>query len=181
MNEAELLEGCKCGKKEAFEALYKLYSQRMYGVCYRYVGDDAARDVMHDGFLKVFSSIGQLRASDLPTFRTWITRVMVTTSLLYLRSRKNNFFLSIDDLKEEMQPIDEEEIISLPTDTLMKFIAELPVGYRTVLNLSVFEGYSHKEIAQATGINEHSSSSQLHRAKCMLAKKIKEYLNQQSL
>ena len=63
----------------------------------------------------------------------------------------------------------------------MKFIAELPAGYRTILNLAVFEGMPHKEIAKTLGINEHSSSSQLYRAKCILAQKIKEYLTRQSL
>ena len=57
----------------------------------------------------------------------------------------------------------------------MLFIAELPEGCRTVFNLFVFEEKSHKEIAKLLGIKEHSSTSQLHRAKYLLAKKIKEY------
>ncbi|KDS32766.1 RNA polymerase sigma factor, sigma-70 family protein [Phocaeicola vulgatus str. 3775 SL(B) 10 (iv)] len=153
----------------------------MYGVCYRYVGEDSALDVMHDGFVKVFSAIGQLHATDLHGFRSWITRIMVTTSLHHLRKQKNSSFLSVDDLEENMQPVDEEDMISIPIETLMKFIAELPTGYRTILNLAVFEEMPHKEIAKTLGINEHSSSSQLYRAKCILAQKIKEYLTRQSL
>lgn len=181
MNDAELIAGCKAGKQEALEAIYRLFSRQMYGVCYRYVGDDTALDVMHDGFIKVFSTIGQLHATDLSGFKAWITRIMVTTSLLHLRQQKATAFLSVDDLEETMQPVDEEDITSIPIETLMKFIAELPTGYRTILNLSVFEGMSHKEIARTLGINEHSSSSQLHRAKCVLAQKIKEYLTRQSV
>ena len=106
---------------------------------------------------------------------------MVTTSLHHLRKQKTCFFLSVDDLEEDMQPVDEEDMISIPIETLMKFITELPAGYRTILNLAVFGGMPHKEIAKTLGINEHSSSSQLHRAKCVLAQKIKEYLTRQSL
>ena len=58
----------------------------------------------------------------------------------------------------------------------MEFVAELPEGCRTVFNLYVFEEKSHKEIAALLHIKEHSSTSQFHRAKCMLAKRIKEYL-----
>lgn len=181
MNDDELIKGCKAGKREALEALYKLFSRQMYGVCYRYVGDDAAQDVMHDGFIKVFSAIDQLHSTDLQGFKSWITRIMVTTSLHHLRKQKTNSFLSVDELEENMQPVDEEDMTLIPTETLMKFIAELPTGYRTILNLAVFEGIPHKEIAKTLGINEHSSSSQLHRAKCILAKKIKEYLTRQSL
>ena len=106
---------------------------------------------------------------------------MLTTSMHHLRNQKISSFLSVDDLEENMQPVDEEDMISIPIETLMKFIAELPTGYRTILNLAVFEGMPHKEIAKTLGINEHSSSSQLHRAKCVLAQKIKEYLTRQSL
>lgn len=179
MSDAELIEGCKAGKREALETLYKLYSRQMYGVCYRYVGDDYALDVMHDGFIKVFSTIDQLHATDLQGFKSWITRIMVTTSLHHLRKQKA-IFLSVNELEEDMQPVDEENMTLIPIETLMKFISELPTGYRTIFNLAVFEGIPHKEIAKTLGINEHSSSSQLHRAKCILAKKIKEYLTQQS-
>lgn len=179
MSETELIDGCKAGKKEAFEELYKLYSRQMYGVCCRYVGEDVAYDVMHDGFIKVFSSIGTFRASNLQAFKFWITRIMVNTSLQHLRNLKSNLFLPVDQLEEELEPVEEEDITLVPIDLLLKFIAELPVGYRMVLHLALFEGLSHKEIAQATGINAHSSSSQLYRAKSLLAEKVRAYLNQQ--
>ena len=69
MNDTELIEGCKAGKREALETIYRLFSRQMYGVCYRYVGEDSALDVMHDGFVKVFSAIGQLHATDLHGFQ----------------------------------------------------------------------------------------------------------------
>lgn len=63
MNDAELIEGCKAGKREALETIYRLFSRQMYGVCCRYVGEESALDVMHDGFIKVFSAIDQLHAT----------------------------------------------------------------------------------------------------------------------
>ena len=51
MNDAELIEGCKAGKREALETIYRLFSRQMYGVCCRYVGEESALDVMHDGCL----------------------------------------------------------------------------------------------------------------------------------
>jgi len=69
----------------------------------------------------------------------------------------------------------EQAAASIPLDVLQRFISELPVGYRTVFNLYVFEGLSHKEIAEQLGIKERSSSSQYHRAKTSLAKQIRAY------
>lgn len=84
-------------------------------------------------------------------------------------------------MTEEQLPdvADEDEITrlgyGLSEEELLGFVAELPDGCRTVFNLYVFEGRSHKEIAELLGIKEHSSTSQLHRAKYLLAKRIKEY------
>ena len=60
---------------------------------------------------------------------------------------------------------------------MKKVISELPDGYRTVINLHIFEGYPHKKIAELLGITESTSSSQLYFAKRALAKRIKELLN----
>ena len=55
-NEIELIEGCRAGKDSARKELYTLYSKQMLAVCYRYTGDvDAAHDVLHDGFIKIFT------------------------------------------------------------------------------------------------------------------------------
>lgn len=148
----------------------------MLAVCYRYTGDmDEAHDVLHDGFIKIFSNF---------TFRgecslaTWMTRVMMTQAIDYLR-RKQRFTQLV--VSEEQLPdvIDEASVAEsgsgLSEEVLMKFVAELPDGCRTVFNLYVFEEKSHKEIARLLHIKEHSSTSQLFRAKCLLAKRIKEY------
>ncbi len=175
-NEIELIEGCRAGKDSARKELYTLYSKQMLAVCYRYTGDmDAAHDVLHDGFIKIFTRF---------TFRgecalgTWVTRVMVTQAIDYLR-RKHRFSQLVVN-EEQLPDVQDEASIAesgsgLSEEVLMAFVAELPDGCRTVFNLYVFEEKSHKEIAELLHIKEHSSTSQLHRAKCMLAKRIKEY------
>ena len=171
-----MVEGCRAGDNAARKELYTLYSRQMLAVCYRYTGDmDEAHDVLHDGFIKIFSNF---------TFRgecslaTWMTRVMMTQAIDYLR-RKQRFTQLV--VSEEQLPdvIDEASVAEsgsgLSEEVLMKFVAELPDGCRTVFNLYVFEEKSHKEIARLLHIKEHSSTSQLFRAKCLLAKRIKEY------
>lgn len=148
----------------------------MLAVCYRYTGDmDEAHDVLHDGFIKIFSNF---------TFRgecslaTWMTRVMMTQAIDYLR-RKQRFTQLVVNEEQLPDVIDEASVAEsgsgLSEEVLMKFVAELPDGCRMVFNLYVFEEKSHKEIASLLHIKEHSSTSQLFRAKCLLAKRIKEY------
>lgn len=174
--EIELVEGCRAGDNAARKELYTLYSRQMLAVCYRYVGDiDEAHDVLHDGFIKIFSNF---------TFRgecslaTWMTRVMITQSIDYLRRKQrfNQLIVSDDHLPDVVDEAEAAESGSqLSEEILMQFVAELPDGCRTVFNLYVFEEKSHKEIARLLHIKEHSSTSQLHRAKSLLAKRIKEY------
>lgn len=149
----------------------------MLAVCYRYTGDmDAAHDVLHDGFIKIFTRFS-FRGEC--TLETWVTRVMVTQAIDYLR-RKQRFSSLV--VNEECLPDVSDETTEaagsgnrLSEELLMRFVAELPDGCRTVFNLYVFEEKSHKEIAGLLHIKEHSSTSQLHRAKSLLAKRIKEY------
>lgn len=175
-NENELIEGCRAGKEAARKELYTRYSKQMLAVCYRYTGDvDAAHDVLHDGFIKIFTHF-TFRGEC--TLSTWVTRIMVTQSIDYLR-RKQRFDRLV--LNEEQLPdIPDEASVAetgnrLSEEVLLSFVAELPDGCRTVFNLYVFEEKSHKEIAELLHIKEHSSTSQLYRAKSLLAKRIKEY------
>ena len=177
-NEIELIKGCKAGDNVARKKLYTLYSNKMLAVCYRYTGDmDAAHDVLHDAFIKIFTGFNFRGEASLST---WITRIMVTQSLDYLRKQKKISQTmereeQIPDIPDELQ--DRENANRISEEQLLAFVAELPDGCRTVFNLYVFEDKSHKEIADLLRIKEHSSTSQLHRAKSLLAKKIKEYLN----
>jgi len=103
--------------------------------------------------------------------------VMVNIALQYLRKNDvMNQSTPLEELPEEYEEPDASDVEAIPQKVLMQFIEELPVGYRTVFNLYTFEDKSHKEIAQALGINEKSSASQLFRAKSVLAKRVKEWI-----
>ncbi|GAE83662.1 RNA polymerase sigma factor [Bacteroides reticulotermitis] len=176
-NEIELIKGCRAGMDSARKELYTLYSKKMLAVCYRYTGDmDAAHDVLHDGFIKIFTNFTFRGESSLST---WVTRVMITQALDYLRRKKRFSLLVVNE--EQLPDIPDVNAsgggVGIAEEQLLAFVAELPDGCRTVFNLYVFEEKSHKEIAKLLHIKEHSSTSQLHRAKFLLARKIKEYRN----
>lgn len=180
-NDIELIEDCRAGKDSARKRLYTLYAQQMLAVCYRYTGDmDAAHDVLHDGFIKIFTRFTFRGECSL---RNWVTRVMVTQAIDYLRRQQRFAQLLVSeerlpDVPDEVAAV--EVGCALSEEVLMGFVAELPDGCRTVFNLFVFEEKTHREIAELLHIKEHSSTSQLHRAKSLLAKRIKEYTAHES-
>ncbi|MDR3119207.1 MAG: sigma-70 family RNA polymerase sigma factor [Mediterranea sp.] len=178
MEEFKLSEKCKQANNLARKELYELYAGRMFGVCLRYVGDrEAAQDLLHDSFLKIYASFDKFTWRGEGSLRAWMERVTVNTVLQHLR--RNDVLThttGLEGIEESYGEAELPDVETIPQNVLMDFIRELPDGYRTVFNLYTFEEKPHKEIARMLGINEKSSASQLFRAKGALVKKIKEYL-----
>lgn len=163
------------GDGSSMEELYRRHIGYLTAACSRYVtDDDAVRDILQTSFEKIFSSIGRFSYRGPGSLRAWMTRIAVNEALKYLRNRaKEDKALTCDipDIADEEPP----DTYDLPMPVLQEFIRTLPAGYRTVFNLFVFEEMSHKEIASVLGISESTSASQFHRARNMLARKIREY------
>lgn len=182
MEEQELAEHCKRGDRAAYKELYERYAGRLLNVCLRYTGNrDVAEDLLHDGFLKLFGSFDKFTWRGEGSLRAWMERVMVNIVLQYLRHNQAiGHPIPLDDASEAYDTPEASDIEAIPPEVLMELIRQLPAGYRTVLNLYVFEEKSHKEIASLLGINEKSSASQLARAKASLALKVREWIKNNS-
>lgn len=171
MAEAQLIEGCRKGERLAQKQLYETYSRKMMGVCLRYVNDrETARDLLQDGFAKVFTSMDSY--SGAGSFEGWMRKIFVNCALEYLR--KSDVLCESTDLDNtaELVQSDSSVISNMSAAELMKLVQELPAGFRTVFNLFAIEGYSHKEISDMLNITESTSRSQFTRAKQMLQKRI---------
>lgn len=171
MTEKQLIEGCKKGKRQAQKELYDIYSRKMMGVCLRYVNDrETARDLLQDGFVKVFTCIDSY--SEAGAFAGWVRKIFVNCALEYLRkSDVLREAADLDNAPELVQP-DSSAVSDMSAEELMNLVNELPVGFRTVFNLFAIEGYSHKEISDMLNITESTSRSQFTRAKQLLQRKI---------
>ncbi len=175
LTERQLTDDIRRGDTSAFRQLYLLYVKYLSAICSRYITDENDRkDILQEAFLKIWSSIGSFSYRGEGSLKAWMSKITVNLSLKHLRDSGKLHYEDIDSLKED---IAESEIDAgrVPTDTLMRFIRELPDGYRTVFNLFVVEGLSHKEIAKMLGIKENTSASQLFKAKAMMAEKIRNY------
>ena len=162
----------KDNEKEC-KAIYEKLAPKMMSLCLRYMGDrEDAKDVLQDGFVTLFSKIDSYSGEG--SFEGWARRIFVNTALMALR--KNDALKMSDSLESaaHLQGGEMSQMQSISYRELLAMIAELPSGYRTIFNMYVVEGYSHKEIAAALGIREATSRSQLMRARTMLQDKIRE-------
>ena len=164
------------GEKSAAREFYSLYADYLAGICSRYIDDeDDLKDVFQDALIHIFTHIGNFQYRGAGSLQAWVSKVMVNQSLKFLRAKQRHEFVQLDEDVTDVLDDDEPPVSDIPPDVIQQMLSRLPVGYRTVLNLYVFEGMSHKEIASMLGIKENSSASQLHRAKRLLAQMIKQY------
>ena len=178
-----IIDGCIAGERRSQQRVYELFYGKMMAVCLRYTKNhDQAKDILQDGFIKVFRSMEKFNREG--SFEGWIRRIMVNTAIDYFRRAKNAYLLlgeerSIEDFgdQDEEDTIEDEapeEVLDLKPADVINAMQKLTPAYRTVFNLYVFEEMTHKEIAELLGINIGTSKSNLAKAKHNLKKLLKK-------
>lgn len=170
----ELIAECLQNNRLAQKEMYERLSSRMFSVCLRYVGDkECAKDILHDGFITLFSKLGTFRGDG--SFEGWARRIFVTTALMYLR--KTDVLKRTEELDAPGVDLQISSTVAekLDASRLMKLIEQMPIGFRTVFNLFVIEEFTHSEIAKELNITEGGSRSQLSRARVWLKGKLKDF------
>ncbi len=174
MSIEQIIEGCKDGDMEARKGLYELFASRMLGVVRRYVKDIAtAEDLLHDGFIQLYTHIKEFRGEG--SFEGWTRRLFVNTALSYLR--KKNPLNSAEEVENigMNRNVAPNIIDQISADEIMKVIDSLPSGYKMIFNLHAIDGYDYTEIAQMMNISEATARSQYMRARGKLAEMIQRY------
>lgn len=161
--EAGIIKNCKSGKIKDQEILYKYFYSYAMGICLRYAYTKTdASEILNDSFLKVFNNINNF--NEELHFKPWLRKIIVNTAIDYYR--KNAKFNSMLEIEEaEREGFNIEAIDTLTYHDLIKILDDLPEPYRLIFNLYEIEGYTHKEIAEKTELNESTSRSYLARAK----------------
>lgn len=178
MTDHELISGCIKQDKACQEALYKRFYGKMMGVCLRYARDrDEARDMLQEGFIKVFTSLRNFASKG--SFEGWIRRIVVNTAVDHLRRNKHEYMIVSTvyaregDIPDHADELEEEDAINeLSEEQILAVVQKLSPAYRTVFNLYVIENFSHKEIAERLNISEGTSKSNLAKARFQLKKNL---------
>ncbi len=179
----ELIDGCLRGDRRHQQRVYELFYGKMMAVCMRYTKNtDQAKDILQDGFIKVFRSMEKFNQAG--SFEGWIRRIIVNTAIDHFRRSKNAYLLlgeerSIEDFgdsdeEDKIAEETEEDVWDLKPADVINAMQKLTPAYRTVFNLYVFEELTHKEIADMLGINIGTSKSNLAKAKHNLKKLLRK-------
>lgn len=178
VQEKALVDALRRGKNAAKRAFYEQFHRYLAAVCARYVSDDeVVKDLLQEVFIKIYTRFDSFDYRGTGSLQAWCRRIAVNEALQYLRSVRRLPQTPLDEIGELPEPDGTPDIADIPQREVLAMVRRLPDRYRTVFNLYVFEELSHKEIAEKLQIGESTSASNLHRAKALLTKWIKEYRN----
>ncbi len=177
LNLEQLWKECAQQNRRAQEQFYSFFSKRMFAICKRYASTTLeAEDILQNGFIKIFTKhhlydgIGSLEG--------WMKKIIVNVAIETIRKKHDKFTDTIEEL-ENTYYANYTVTDQTGYKDLLALIQTLPLGYKTVFNLYVIEGYSHKEIAQLLQISEGNSKSQLSRARQWLQTRLVKLENEQ--
>lgn len=177
-NHEALIIGCKKNDRKAQQQLFEKFASKMYGHCLRYCTNaDDAKDVLQEGFIKVFEKISTLKeASQL---EGWMSRIFINLALSNWRKQhRSPDFVEIDSIgdAEEVNEDLDDSFAGLAADNVLQWMNELPDNQRMVLNMYAIDGLSHQEIADLMQTTVSNTKSILSRAR----KSLRERLNSET-
>ena len=170
-DEAALIGRAQKADARAFERLYRLHIDRVYGLCLRMTGNvSEAEDCAQEAFIQAWEKLGKFRGDS--AFATWLHRIAVNSVLGRMRKSK----------REQDRILAVADVVPLPLETgdsgelrdLSQAVQRLPDGARHVFVLHAVYGYSHDETGDMLGIASGTSKAQLHRARRLLTQQLQQ-------
>ena len=173
LREEALIKACQRNERRAQSEFFHLYAGKFLGIAYRFAGDyDTANDLVQEGFIRIFRHISDYRFQG--SFEGWMRRIMINTSINYIKQHGRMMFDEIDDERDLLFSEPSAVMERMNCEEIIEEVNRLPQGFRTIINLYAIEGFSYAEIADMLEIKEVTVRSQYLRAKQKLAKILAE-------
>ena len=170
-----MVERCLRGERKACNELYETYSMTLYRMCQRYGNNRIeAEEMLQTGFIEVFKNIGKWKG-DGP-LGAWIRRVVLNQSLQLLKKNQKQRQIQSIDNHYDIASSEVDAISQLQADDLLDLLQRMPTGYRTVFNLYVIDGYSHKEISEELEVSVSTSKTQLRKARLYMRASLQKFI-----
>lgn len=180
LSQEELIVACQKKDRKAQKLFFERFAPLLYTSCRRYgTHFYPAKDLMQDAFVRIFQHLDRFD-SEKGKLESWMSRIAINLALNALRKQKIDWVEFQDEQMGPKLEVNSKARPDLSEEEILALIADLPIGYKTVFNLYVIDGFSHQEIARELGISVSTSKSQLYKAKRalqqqVLAKRKKKY------
>jgi len=175
ISDQELISLCVLGRDAGYSGLYNRYARSIYNSISRIISHTAeAEDILQETFFSVFSDVEKLKT--INSFEAWVRRLAINRAISHLRKRKILFTdMGESELEAEREyDVEADELFNTQVADVRHCISELSEGYRTILNLYLFEKMTHDDIATMLGISSTTVRTQYHRAKKRIVESLKD-------
>ena len=164
MTEDEAIQRCQDGERDAFRPLVEWHQDVVFGTAYHMTGNPAlAEELAQEAFLAAWQGIrGFIRGR---LFKPWLMRILVNTVLAQGRKRsvETTPLAGAEGGDEADQPAAVVEA-QAERQRLQQAINGLTPEHRQVVVLRYFAELTVPEVARASGVQEGTVKSRLHRA-----------------
>lgn len=168
-----LLRGCRNFNRTSQREMVNRLSPYLYTICCRYADtNNPAQDLLQEALILIFNNISKCTSNEEYAFKSWCKRIAINNAL----GKKRKKELSLDKglrPSETLNSVPPSVDSNLNVKDILNLLNFLPDNQRMVFNLSVIDGYSHREIAEILQIPESSSRTYLTRARQYLQTCIK--------
>jgi RNA polymerase sigma-70 factor, ECF subfamily len=182
-SDSQLIERCLCGEEAAWEDLVKVYTRRVYSICYRFVGREGeAQDLTQEVFLRIFKTLKSFRSNE-GSFSVWLNRL--TRNLLIDNYRRSKLERSTDSIEDQLRVLEETEQTSARADSMLAGreasemlqagLQKLSPELRETIILRDIEELEYREIAQVLNVPEGTVKSRLNRGRAELARILRRH------
>jgi RNA polymerase sigma-70 factor (ECF subfamily) len=166
--DVDLVERCRAGDVDAFAALYREQSPRLFALTRRMAGSpEEAEDLLQEIFLQAYRKLDSFKGD--ASIGTWLYRLAINHCLDYVRGRRAKMEKVTDtlDCETAKEPVARRDTPIARID-LDRAIDRLPAGCREAFILHDVEGFDHQEVGRLLGVAEGTSKSQVFKARMKL-------------
>jgi RNA polymerase sigma-70 factor (ECF subfamily) len=189
-DDALLINAFQKGEKKAFDELVIRHKDRIFNLCYRFLGDDdEANDSAQEAFVKAYGSLNRFRLES--AFSTWLYRIAVNACKNKLSSSAYKARRKTVSIENPGMPSNEKTPMEIPNGApsplarmeekekmslVQRALDTLPVEFKMVVTLRDVEGLSYEDIAKITGLNLGTVKSRIARARTDLRNRLRGVL-----
>lgn len=181
-----LVDRAREGDYAAYEELIRRYQRKIYALVYNMTSNkEDAEDLVQDVFVKAYTSLKSFKGDS--SFYTWAYRIAVNRTINFLKKRKRDPAMSLDDLDQAVErdpayvelraresPVRDAGLSELQKK-LNEALQTLSEKHRTVVVMHDIQGVPHEEIAKMLGCSEGTVRSRLFYARQQLQQELAEF------
>lgn len=165
--ESDFIQACIRKERWAQKRLYEDYYSDMMNIALRYAAsNDEALDILHEGFIKIFNNLYKYQPGT--SISAWMKRIMINSAIDQYRKEKRRRTEDLDSVEYSTATMDPDVLSKMSSKEILDALQRLTPTYRSIFNLYVLEGYSHREISEMMNITESTCRSNLVKARYKL-------------